>query len=276
MLKKLPLIFLALIVFAASLIFLLPAPSRGVAVAVVDLRAGQTIQTGDLVLRELPQDAIATDSVIDLSLAVGQTLRVDRSVGDVIRASHLGEPVSLAPNERAVSVSVVDSTGAAGLLRPGLRVGVVAIVSSEGFSSSGWFTKATVEGLRVLYVDPRWSSEQSSAPQPTQEGGAFGGTFTQDRAREGTVVLAVPVEMQTLLYDFAASGSESQAQRVNVIEMLTALTATDGAKLSLYLMPGEQAQAFTSPGLWMPDLIKTPGPTPTPTLAPGAIPGGGN
>jgi hypothetical protein len=46
-----------------------------------------------------------------------------------------------------------------------------------------------------------------------------------------------------------------------------------GAQVTLYLMPGEGGAPFTSPGLWLPDLIKTPQPTMTPSPTPigGAI-----
>jgi hypothetical protein len=89
-------------------------------------------------------------------------------------------------------------------------------------------------------------------------------------------VLAVPTDLQTIFYDFSSSsnGLQSETQSVNALELLSALTITDSAKLSLYLMPGENAAGFNSPGLWVPDLIKgleTATPTPTPTGRP-AIP----
>jgi hypothetical protein len=52
---------------------------------------------------------------------------------------------------------------------------------------------------------------------------------------------------------------------VNALELLAALSYTDGASVTLYMMPQEGSSQFTSPGLWLPDLIMTPLPTATPT-----------
>ena len=53
-----------------------------------------------------------------------------------------------------------------------------------------------------------------------------------------------------------------------MLELLAGLEATSGAEITLYLMPGEGAKTFTSPGLWLPDLVITPQPTPTTTPKP--------
>ena len=42
----------------------------------------------------------------------------------------------------------------------------------------------------------------------------------------------------------------------------------DGTVVTFYLMPQEGAAQFSSPGLWLPDLVVRPQPTPTPTLTP--------
>ncbi len=127
----------------------------------------------------------------------------------------------------------------------------------------------TVEGLRVLYVDPRFiASDSDSSLQavgtPAAGLGAVGGVTTDERAQAGYVVLAIPTNLQTIMYDFSVDGAVSQSRQVNALEMLAALGATSEAEITLYLMPNEQASEFTSPGLWLQDLVITPGPTPTP------------
>ena len=73
----------------------------------------------------------------------------------------------------------------------------------------------------------------------------------------------------------AASQELSESQSVlDVAQKLlaagrleAALNLTD-AKLSLYLMPSEGAQQFSSPGLFVPDIAVMPVPTATPTATP--------
>lgn len=267
---------LAALIFAAALILLRPAPTRTVVVAARDLRAGRVLTSEDLLLKPLPEDVLAPDALTDTSLAAGQSLRIDRGQGDVLRASQLGSLISLEAGERAVAVRVTDPSGVAGLLIPGQKVGVVASLAQQNSLDSGTFSKAVIEGLRVLYIDPRYAaSQEANVPAGTPAagfGGGLSGLNTDERAREGTVVLAVPVGMQTVFYDFSASGAVSEARKVNTLELLSALSAADGTQIMLYLMPGEQASAFTSPGLWLPDLIRTPLPTHTPTPEPTGTP----
>src|SRR5271157_766532 len=276
MFKKVIPYVLAVIVFIAALVLLRPAPSKMVVVAAHDLRAGHTMVEGDLSLQAMPANAVASDALTDTQRAIGQSLRIDREQGDIIRTSNLGELITLQSNERAVAVKITDATGLAGLLLPGQEVGVVATIPIQSLNEQGTYSKATIEGLKVMYVDPRFSATDSTdSSQPvngTSSAGSLIGTSgiatTNDRAQQGFVVLAVPTGLQTVLYDFRASNAVSETRFVNVLELLAALDSTDGATVTLYLMPGENAAQFTSPGLWLPDLVVTPQPTQTPTARP--------
>ena len=266
--KKLFPIILAAIVFVAALTLMRPAPSRTVVVAAYDLRAGHALSESDLALKPVPEEVLSDDTLEDISLAVGQTLRIDRGQGDTIRASQLGSLIQLEPDERAVAVQITDPTGVAGLLTPGQKVGLVASIPQNDFAASGTFSKAAIENLRVLYIDPQYAANlDANVPVGTPESGfgATAGINTDDRAKDGTVILAVPVDMQTIFYDFSATGAVSETRQVNVLELLSALGATDGTQITLYLMPSEESSDFSSPGLWLPDLIRTPLPTATPT-----------
>ena len=267
--KFLPII-IAIAIFVGALILLQPAPSTAVIVAAYDLPAGRIIADGDIALRSLPADAIPPDALIDTALVIGQSIRIDRGQGDVIRESQLGEVIQLQPNERAIAVQITDPSGMVGLLAPGMEVGVIATILEDSYDgSSGSFTKATIEGVRVIYLDPRFAaiSPDVAVPETTPDPLAAG-VSTNDRAREGAVILAVPVEMQSLIYDYSTLQGISETRKVNTLELLAGLGSTESARLTLYLMPNGDPLTFTSPGLWLPDLVRTPMPTATPTITP--------
>jgi len=313
--KAFPLI-IAAIVFVIALVLLRPAPSRTVVTAAYDLRAGHVLQDEDLILMSVPDDVLAVDVITDKAMLIGQPLRIDRGQGDVIRASQLGNLITVEANERAIAVHVTDASGVAGLLVPGQRVGVIASIPQDDTSStgdtivssaytsdgvypggnvwgesvtppehatseggayigSGTFSKATIEGLRVLFIDPRFAANMDANVVPqAAEDGALSGVSTDERAKEGTVLLAVPTGLQSIFYDFGATGGVSQTRSVNALELLAALSGLDGATVTLYLMPQTGAAQFTSPGLWLPDLIlapETPEPV-VPTVTPVVVP----
>lgn len=260
---------LALVVFLGALVLMRPAPSTKVVTAAADLSAGHVLTEADLVLQALPSDVVPADAVADVAQLVGQSLRIDRGQGDVIRLSHLGEMVALQPNERAVAVKVTDASGLGGLLAPGQRVGVVATINQQSYDVSGAFSKATIEGLTVLYVDPNFLvNDTTIQPVGTPSASLVSGYSTaNERSSDGVVVLAVPIELQTIYYDFSATGGITDSRKVNAIELLAALS-TGSAEITLYLMPQEQAVQFNSPGLWIPGLVVTQEPTATPTWNP--------
>jgi Flp pilus assembly protein CpaB len=295
--RILPIIGAVLVFFVVSAL-LRPAPAANVVVAAADLKAGYVITDQDIVIQAMPTNIVPPDALLSLADAAGQPLRIDRGQGDILRASQLGASTAqLEPNERAIALKVTDATGVGGTLLPGQLVGVVAVINQQASASasaysfsvspsgtampvdpraaqSGVYSKAAVEGLRVLYVDSAWSAiqpQQSIQPQATQQSNALpvGGVMTNERAESGSVILAVPVDMQTVVYDFSATGGLQQSRAVNAIELLAALSTMDSVKFSLYLMPSNgDAQAFSSPGLWLPDLVQFGQPTPTPTAQP--------
>ena len=237
-----------------------------VVVAVGNYPAGHTLKESDLNLADMPTSNLPIDVVQDLSLVIDETLRVARSSGDVITASHLGgESLELAADERAVSVEVADSAGLAGLLKAGDFVGVTAILSS----TNGTYAKVAAEGLKVLHISPEFQALDPAEYQPAaDEEGSFGGISTvPEREDAGVVTLAVPVHAVVIAYDFFAYGAEDEVRLINVIELLQALDRDQQVELSLYLMP-DDALAFKTAGIFLPDLVVTPGPTPTETPTP--------
>lgn len=243
----------ALFVLAA----ILPKPQATVIVAAYDLPAGHTLSTADLAERTLPQDAIPAQAITTATTLIGQTLGMARTAGDVITTDHLGQPVTLAPDERALALRVTDSTGLAGLLRPGQQVGVTAVLLDRAHSNAQ--AKVTVNGLRVLYLPPTFrAAAETDSEQDLSVGGA--NTLAAPQRREqGVVVVAVPVTPQAVVYEPPTNSQDLTAATrwVNPLELLTALNASPDAVLALFLEP-ENPAPFATTGLVLSELFQAP------------------
>ena len=266
--KFIPLV-LAIVVFAAALALNQPEPQVSVVVAAGDLPEGRVLAEGDLTVKELPKSLAPDGAVNDPQSLVGQRLRVARSAGDPVLPVHLGgETLELQPNERAVALSVTAAQGLAGLLKPGDRVGVTVIVNA----SQQTFAKYIAGGLRVLWIDPTFRREEAPAPQgtPAAGGGLFGGgsstggTVDTGGSAKGLVVLAVPVEAKTVVYDFSLLGAVNETLPVYLVDLLPALSA-QGAQFGLVLEPEMANGEVITSGLSLQGVAVTPGATLTPT-----------
>jgi len=262
-------IILAAVAFIAVLLILSPTPKVEVVTAARELPFGHTVQSEDIRISSLPKDILPKDALTDPAQIVGLTINVGRSEGDIIRLSHVGEqPMTLSPDERAVAVTVDNASGLAGLLRQGDLVGVIVIVDSSSAGETGTYSKAAVENLRVLYLSPDFQALEPGEDVVTTETDNTTATVAKDRKTQGALVLAVPIESMTIMYDFSevepALGQQKRV--VNVIEMLTALEASENGRLFLYLMPRDAQEMVTS-GLWLPELVIKPY-KPTPTISP--------
>jgi pilus assembly protein CpaB len=258
--KFFPLV-LALLVFVAALIFLQPESKITVGVLVFDLPAGHVLTKEDLEPREVPVSFAPADAVTSSAAAVGQTLKTDRSAGDILRLAHLGEPMALQSGERAVAIRVNDASGLGGMLSPGDMVGLTAVLSD----GRAVFSKITVEGIRVLYVSPEFRAGYLSVQASSTTEGAM--MVSGDRSSEGTVILAVPVSLMDVRYDFSSTGGEVETRKVNVVELISALSASGQSGIVLYLLP-ENPEPMDSAGLYLPDLVVMPTPTPDGAPAP--------
>lgn len=272
--KKLLPIVIAIPVFLLALLFMRPEATTPVVVAAMDLPEGHTLAAADVTVSQVPQSQAPQGAFSDPAQLVGQTLRVYRGAGDVINPSHLGgEVIILAPDERAVAIHVTDAAGLAGLIRPSDTVGVTAVMESQ----DGPFAKTVASGLRVLYISPEFKAsqgDQSTSSTSSSSGDPFAGggsTASQGpRETEGTVVLAVPVDAITIGYDFSTFGVNSESRLVSLTDLLPALDLVANVQLSLFLEP-DQPQSFITSGVFLPNLVITPGPTPTATPCPGGV-----
>ncbi len=267
--KRILPVLLAAVAFIVVLLILSPTPEENVLVAAYDLSMGHVIEAGDVVYATFPKEMVPEDAVYEPDSIIGLTLLTGRSQGDLIRMSNIGtEPMALAPNERAVAITVNNASGLAGLLRAGDTVGITAIIDSNNSGDSGTYSKAAIENLRVLYLSPEFQAVDPNENILTNTTDNTTATVSTDRKTEGALVLAVPIQSDTIVYDFANVEPDlgTQLRSVNVVEMLTALEASDNARLYVYLMPRDAEKMVTS-GLWLPELVIKPY-KPTPTINP--------
>ncbi len=267
--KKILPIAIAGIVFFFALLLMRPEETVPVVVAAMDLPGGHILTETDLQVRQSPGSAVPTGAVSDPTSLIGKTLSMARVAGDLILPANLGgENLQLAADERAIAIHVSDSAGLAGLLKPGDRVGLTVTFGGQQFGGeegkTGAFAKNLANGLRVLYISPDFIALDPASSVPASSGGGFsgGGGATRQRKSDGVIVLAVPTGMQIVAYDFLSFNTESQTRTVSLVDLLPALDQSKEVALSLLLEPKDPA-AFSTSGVFLPDLVIEPGPTPT-------------
>ncbi len=293
---------IALIVAVVVLMLSRGEQTASVLVAAHPLDAGKILTANDVTTETLPVSAVPADALTDPQQVSGQQLAVPRAKGDLLRAPMLGAPaVKLNANERGVALQVDDPAGIAGMLRPGDRVGVVALLDADTFTNTvfaplfgngeeqpqgendqagyyatpapppvpqnpGDYAKVLFEPLRVVYISPDFqAAEMRGDVQQQEEGGLMVQGAGPTKTRQGTVVLAVPAAPVKMVYDFATWGAGKETVPVNLVELLSALKMADGVHLSLYLVP-QNAKPMTTSGVFVPQVVVLPAaPTPTPT-----------
>jgi len=266
--KKILPIILAGVAFLAVWLFLSPEPKGMAVVAATNVSVGHILESSDIEVRSIPEDMIPEDAIRNINDIIGKTLIIDRAAGDIIRASQVGEEViNLAPDERAIAITVDNATGFGGLLTPGDYIGLNAIISLPGNGEEGTYSKVAVEGLRILYLSPEFRALDPDAldPETDQTSGAV---YITEREQQGIAILAVPIDAETIVYDFSKVDStvSTKSTSVYVIELLTALESSANAELYLYLMPRNAERMITS-GLWLEDVVVLAH-NPTPTINP--------
>jgi len=204
------------------------APQTTVVVAARDLGAGLALVASDLTTAVLPAAQAPADALNDPARLVGQTLAVVRFAGEPVTPRHLGPAVSLKSDERGIAVQVKADTGLAGLLRPGMTVGVVATLAGQTQDAadiqpgvvaspvSTVYAKVLLEGVRVLYVPPEFqarpytpvtaSATVSGGQSKTNSGlladqpAASSAAPTTSSIREGVIVLAASTRPISITY----------------------------------------------------------------------------
>ena len=108
-----------------------------------DLAAGTRLSADVLEVRRLPKAAVPEGALSTLDDAAGIVLITSRLTGDAITAYVVGEssaaagiPAELAEANVAIAIKIDQVTGLAGIVRPGQRVSVTAIVDPQAIQQS--------------------------------------------------------------------------------------------------------------------------------------------
>jgi hypothetical protein len=214
-------------------------PKRTVVVAARDLGAGTALVASDLTTMTLDASQAPADAVADPAKLAGQTLAVVRFTGEPVTPRHLGPAVTLAPDERGIAISVKADTGLAGLLRPGMKVGVVATLAATAEAGREVYAKTTLEGLRVLYVSPDFQARPytpataSATVTKNSSGGALGtdstpatsSTGSSGTVREGVLVLAAGTQAQPIRYETTLPLTQTVSANASVTDTLNLAAA---------------------------------------------------
>jgi len=188
------------------------APQRTLVVAARDLGAGTTLAVADLTTAQVDATRAPADAIADPGRLVGQTLAVVRFAGEPVTPRHIGPAVTLAPDERGIAVKVQADTGLAGLLRPGMKVGMVATLAD---GDRDIYAKSLLEGLRVVYVSPDFQARPytpATASATVSKSGSTGAlgmdsapatssAGSSGTVREGVLVLAASTQAQPVRYE---------------------------------------------------------------------------
>jgi hypothetical protein len=224
----------ALVVFILVVVFLNSQRSTTqVVVASANIPAGARLVASYLELREVHTNDALPDALTSVDDAAGQVLTIARAPGDQVTANMVGEAATvgvanqLEPGHRAIAIHVNQASGLMGILRPGDRVSIVALVDpqtaqmqqssdlfiyqpasyepileggsedevpimpQETVNSPAPAAYVTISGLRVLLVPQLFRYEETL---PTEDGGTFAPARTSMSAQaNGVILLDVPI-----------------------------------------------------------------------------------
>lgn len=151
-----------------------PGQTMGqVAVARMDIPAGQPLTEADLKLGAVSADATPAGSFPSVAAAVGRVAQVPIVKGQPVIEAHLaplgagsGLQALIPLGMRAVTIEVNEFSGLAGMISPGCRVDVLATIQSD--SSNEMLARTIVQNVEVRAIGQRTSgpSQAGNDPQP--------------------------------------------------------------------------------------------------------------
>jgi Flp pilus assembly protein CpaB len=234
----LPVILIAALAGGLTLFFLFSLRAdTEVVVADRPVGVGARLTAEDLTIKKVRSADALPNAIKTIEEAVNQVISVQRLPGDQITSDMLGSEAfsaiaaGLAPDHRAVAVNVTRSSGLAGIVRPGDRVTLIAIVTppttNSPLSASGPtllaptpidpfaaipfavtptatssaikpytpFSRITANGLKVLLVPQTFRYEEATT---TDAQGFALAQSSQVGQSEGVIVLDVPATPVTV------------------------------------------------------------------------------
>lgn len=175
-----------------------------------DIRAGELIDEGAIVLEKIPRRFLEPVAIAEISKAAGRIAQVAiRKNSQITEANTrlVSEIKSVSPlipaGRRAISVALDDAGGVANLLKPNDWVDVIATFDLGSEASVKRTTLAVAENVQVLAVGSEVvDSVQKDAGKNDKSGIFGGGASVPSSSRLQTVVTlaAVPIEAQKILF----------------------------------------------------------------------------
>jgi pilus assembly protein CpaB len=132
--------------------------TRDVVVAAADLPAGTRLIASSLASRAVPERYLASDAFTPsvVAPAIGQRLTRTLRAGEVVSRSAVESPEAgtlaglVEAGERALTIPVDESSGAAGLLAPGDLVDLMVVLRDEGASGAAARVHPLLQAVQVL------------------------------------------------------------------------------------------------------------------------------
>lgn len=219
-------VFVLLAAFLGSL-----QNTRPTVVAIKPLPAGARLTASVLAVKEIHASARLPNALSDIKDAEGQVLTIARSTGDQITADMLGDQAvvgiaaQLESGHRAVAIRVTQAGGLAGIIRPGDKVAVVAIIDPQQANAEAVYSQPIIgeipvssgpetgmaitstvtptipstvayvvfSGLRILLVPQSFRYEEV-LPEEDSSGLFAVARTTASAQQEAVILLDVPVE----------------------------------------------------------------------------------
>lgn len=155
--------------------------TSAVVVAKSDIAAGTEITADMVKVIEAPNSLLVRDAFTSTQLVVGETARYPIAAGEQVTRARVGpnaEGDGLAfvvpAGKRAIAVSVDEITGVGGLILPGDRADVIAVISDQAAGANNPDRVVTVlQDVEVLAVA---QSAQEPVPAADEEAAAQAGT----------------------------------------------------------------------------------------------------
>src|SRR3990170_1938268 len=197
--------------------------TSAVVVAKSDIAAGTEITAGMVKVIEVPDSLLVGDAFTSTQLVVGEAARYPIAAGEQVTRARVGantEGDGLAfvvpAGMRAIAVSVDEITGVGGLILPGDRADVIAVISEQAGTNNPDRVVTVLQDVEVLAVaqsaqEPVPTASEDAAAQAETDGASTtSGQLPEDpepQPSARTVTLALTPEQVQLLALVQEEGS---------------------------------------------------------------------
>ncbi len=259
---------------------------KSIVIAARPIAVGARLTENDVKLAKVRSADALPGAMTKIEDAVGQVISVQRLTGDQVTSAMLGGQAisaisaALAPDHRAVAVTVTRSGGLAGIVRPGDMVTLIAVIEPDkSGQSSGFgypiaptydpnfpptavptvdplitpaptaikpttpFARVTATGLKVLLVPQTFRYQETTE---TGSEGFVSAQASQVGQSEGVIILDVPSQRITV------QGPEG-ALTMSLPELIALLDTK--ATIYLALEPPNGVMYSAAPGIAIEQLV---------------------